>query len=165
MPNKVKTSKRLMSTIFDFIVCVAVSLIIMLASILSLVNALVDVDYANVVALFISTLISGGLVFLFVIVYLIAIPTLWRGQTLGKRFFGIKLVKKDGSDVDIKTLFAREITRIGLLIISLGTSAVANFLSLTISKSHLAFHDVIASTCVIEISDNAEEGVDYVNTH
>lgn len=165
MERIAKTSVRLMSTVFDFITCFAISLIIMIRAILSFVNALMSPTSADVIALFVSSLIAGSLVVIFVLVYLIAIPTIWKGQTLGKRFFRIKLVKKDGSDIDIKTLFVREITRICLLIVSVGCSAFANFLSLTISKSHLAFHDVIASTRVVSISENAEEGVSYGNTH
>jgi uncharacterized RDD family membrane protein YckC len=164
MKQRPKTQIRLLSTLFDLIICLAFAFIIMLPSIIAFINVLVNASIANIIAVYISAVVCGALVILFALVYSVVFPILWKGQTIGKRFFRIKLVNADGSDVTLKTLFIRETLRLVLLVISLGASAIGDLASLTISKSHRSFSDIVSSTYVINVDEETQGGIDYGNT-
>lgn len=61
--------------------------------------------------------IAGALSILFCMIYYVVLPLRKssKGQTPGKRFMEVKIVKKDGSDVDLKTMLKRQV--VGLLIV------------------------------------------------
>lgn len=124
-------------------------------------------------------LIAGILAIIFGLMYYIAIPMYWRkGQTIGKRLLGIKVVSIDGSDVNIKNLCSREILGVMLIegsivctseyfrqiiVLLIGNSLYATLTilasALTIvsiitmfrSKDSRMIHDFIGSTRVIEV--------------
>lgn len=115
------------------------------------------------------------------LIYYVLIPLGSRkGQTLGKRICKIKIVKKDGQDVGVKDLLLREVvgailiegvlysastilhqlleimTGITLvkpmMFIGLVITCVSVILCLLNKKDHLALHDYLAHTKVVNIS-------------
>lgn len=61
-------------------------------------------------------LIAGVIGIIIVSLYYVVIPLKKnKGQTLGKRIFGIKVVQEDGSDVNVKVLLKREILGVALI--------------------------------------------------
>lgn len=61
-------------------------------------------------------LIAGVIGIIIVSLYYVAVPLKKnKGQTLGKRMFGIKVVQDDGSDVNVKVLLKREILGVALI--------------------------------------------------
>ena len=71
--------------------------------------------------------IAGALSILFCMIYYIFIPLFkYKGQTPGKHFMDLKIVKKDGSDVDLVTLLKRQL--IGMLIVEGCFIAGGNYL-------------------------------------
>lgn len=59
--------------------------------------------------------------------YYVYIPcSVWKGQTLAKHLFHFKIVKMDGEDVDLKSLFLRQI--IGMFIIEGSVVAASSLL-------------------------------------
>lgn len=59
--------------------------------------------------------------------YYVYIPCkVWKGQTLAKHLFHFKIVKMDGSDVDLKSLFLRQV--IGMFIIEGSVIAASSLL-------------------------------------
>lgn len=124
-------------------------------------------------------IIAGILAIIFGLIYYIVIPMYWRkGQTIGKRLLGIKVINADGSDVCINNLCRREILGVMLIegsivctseyfrqIIELITNAslysILTFLSsiITIVSIIMLFktndsrmiHDFIGNTKVVEI--------------
>lgn len=70
--------------------------------------------------------IAGVLSILFAMIYFIYIPLkVHKGQTYGKRFMDVKMVKKDGTDVDFKTLCKRQF--LGLLLLEGCLIAAGNY--------------------------------------
>lgn len=66
-------------------------------------------------------IICGVISFLIYIIYMVVIPTyVWKGQTIGKKVLGFKVIKEDKSDVTLGTMAKREI---------LGTIVVEGFVS------------------------------------
>ncbi|WP_416325071.1 RDD family protein [[Eubacterium] hominis] len=125
--------------------------------------------------------LGGALSIVFALFYYVIVPwKIYPGQTVGKRTMGFKVVKLDGSDVDLKTLIIREILGImiiegalynvsgiihsmislmlnlylvqWLLYIGLAISVVSAFLALKMSSQRM-IHDYLAKTKVIEYTD------------
>ena len=123
--------------------------------------------------------IAGGLSLLFALIYYVYVPVkVYKGQTCGKKFLDLKVVKLDGSDVDVKTMLKREVLGRFLLeasLVSIGgyifqlitlalqidlvmpltcVSAVICILSLLIaikSDSKRMLHDYVGKTKVVNV--------------
>lgn len=113
------------------------------------------------------------------LLYYFVVPTfIYKGQTLGKKIFKVKVVQFDGSDVTFKTMFKREV--IGSILVEGGIVMTAvysrriialvgfsgavgimqnvafaiTFLSIVyayFNKKSQSFHDKIANTLVIRM--------------
>ena len=147
-----KPRNRILATIYDLTIVFAFALLIMSSSIVSMIDTLNSATKLNIFSLYFNAVITGGIVLVFLCLYYLIIPVYWKGQTFGKRFFKVKIVKQDGSDVNFQTLFIREIFgRVFIALLSLGFSSLVNCIMLCLSKQHLAFHDVLTSTKVIDV--------------
>ncbi|NCA96813.1 MAG: RDD family protein [Bacteroidia bacterium] len=149
--NRAKSYHRIFANIFDIVVISAATILLTFRSIISLITAIVDPTGLNTLALYLSAFGSGALALIGIIVYFIALPIFWNGQTLGKRFFKIKIIKNDGSDIDFKTIFLREMLRTLLFVLTFGVSAFADTMVLLLSKQRIGFYDYVAATQVIDI--------------
>ena len=149
--NRAKSYHRIFANIFDLVVIVAIALLLTFRSLISLITALINPTSLDSLALFLSAFGSGALAFMAVIAYFIVLPIFWNGQTLGKRFFKIRIIKNDGSDIDFKTIFLREMIRVLLFILTFGVSAFADTMVLLFSKQRIGFYDYVAATQVIDI--------------
>lgn len=126
-------------------------------------------------------IITGMMGIMIVSLYYIVIPLRKnKGQTLGKRLLGIKVVQDDGSDVNAKVLLKREILGVALIeggivasskyfreiLLVIGLSKVYEilvvlamiipFVSIVImlfSKNSKMLHDFIGRTKVVEIAE------------
>lgn len=149
--NRAKSYHRIFANIFDLVVIVAIALLLTFRSLISLIIALINPTSLDSLALYLSAFGSGALAFMAVIAYFIVLPIFWNGQTLGKRFFKIRIIKNDGSDIDFKTIFLREMIRVLLFILTFGVSAFADTMVLLFSKQRIGFYDYVAATQVIDI--------------
>lgn len=100
-------------------------------------------------------LLRSGMVYaLFLLFYYMVIPMFFKGQTLGKKIFKIKIVTEDEKDVDYKVLFFREaICRILVRTMSLGMSSVISYFIMLIRNDKKSLADVFAKTKVIDIKE------------
>jgi uncharacterized RDD family membrane protein YckC len=149
--NRAKSYHRIFANIFDLVVIVAIALLLTFRSLISLITAIINPTSIDSLALYLSAFGSGALAFMAVIAYFIVLPIFWNGQTLGKRFFKIRIIKNDGSDIDFKTIFLREMIRVLLFILTFGVSAFADTMVLLFSKQRIGFYDYVAATQVIDI--------------
>ncbi len=149
--NTPKLSHRISASIFDFFILLALILIALIPSIVSLINVLISDNTWNVVALYISSFFSGALALLFIILYNIILPVYLHGQTLGKKYFNIAIVKNGGANVDFKTMFARELTRVFVLITTFGLSIFVDLITLLTSRGRVSFYDTLSSTLVVDV--------------
>jgi uncharacterized RDD family membrane protein YckC len=121
-----------------------------------------------------------GLVFAF-FYYLLVPLTIWKGQTLGKRWCHFKIVKRNGDNAAFKEMFFRQVIGIFLVegalmfpssllrqILSLISNinfitslmylgiavSIISGLFVLLRKDHKAIHDLISGTRVISV-DNA----------
>lgn len=114
---------------------------------------------------------------LIAIVYFVLYPLRNHGQTFGKKFMGLKIVKTNDEEVDLKTLFLRQVVGVFLIegyfcmisemmrqlmvlndlntaylvfsFLAIFISAISAFLCMKF-ESHRALHDYIAKTKVID---------------
>lgn len=71
-----------------------------------------EVNYKLAKATYVSSIVSIGIYILYFVVY----QAYNNGQTLGKKFLGIQVVKNDDSMVDMNTLLVRGLIPYGLLV-------------------------------------------------
>ncbi|MCQ2795525.1 MAG: RDD family protein [Bacilli bacterium] len=155
-----KPSKRIGALILDLLINAAVSAILLIPGIIALANVFVDVnhgraitDTANIIALFIAALGCGALIVSFAIFYFVCLPSIWEGQTIGKRVTKIRVVDITTNEgPNAKTMFLRESSRILIFILSFGLSAIASLLTLCLSETHTTFHEQISSTRVVNVN-------------
>jgi uncharacterized RDD family membrane protein YckC len=124
-------------------------------------------------------LLAGGTGLLFGLFYYMIVPlSIWKGQTLGKRWCHFKIIKMEGDNVRFKELFLRQVIGIFLvegamifpsnlfhqilsLISNVNLITPLNYLGIAVSilsgllvlfrKDHKAIHDLIAFTRVISV--------------
>jgi uncharacterized RDD family membrane protein YckC len=81
--------------------------------------------------------------------YFIIVPFVWRGRTVGKRMFNIRIKKQEGDKVDFQTLVIRFVSNIGLNVAFLGIPAILNVYIVWWRKDSRAIHDMLARTQVV----------------
>ena len=92
-----------------------------------------------------------------VIIFFILIPTfVWKGQTIGKRWLNIAIVKNDDQEVNLKTMIIREIFFLFGYIKIPYLSLVVGFVAFVdpffiFSSERRTLHDLIAKTKVIDV--------------
>jgi len=85
---------------------------------------------------------------------------LFKGQTPGKRWMGLRVVSKDGDGLDAFQIFGRELLgRQFINSITFGISYLVSVIWSLFTKEHKTIHDVIAGTRVIEEHRSAGEEV------
>jgi uncharacterized RDD family membrane protein YckC len=142
---------RIFADLFDWAIVYAFALVFSFRSLLALIEAFTHPSTANIATAWIDAFVSGSFVIIFIIVYFMVLPVNWNGQTIGRRFFKIHVVRRDGKPIDFQTIFVREVFgRLLVGIISLGASIVAEFFVLLASDRHQTFHDTLASTQVVD---------------
>ncbi len=150
--KRARPRHRIMAFIFDWaIVFIIISLMSFNVIWMAFGVAKEPTD-EKILSLTIYALLTGGLGFIFISLYFLVFPVLTKGQTFGKKFFKIRIVKNDGSNVDFSSLFIREV--IGKILVdftTLGLSVFASGFSLCLQNDHAAFHDILSSTMVVDV--------------
>lgn len=81
----------------------------------------------------------------------------WNGYLIGKRICGIRIVKKDGSQVSLLTMFLRVIVAGLVYGITFGLGLIASLILIGVREDKRTLHDLIAGTYVTYASPGEEE--------
>ena len=150
--NITSAGNRIIAALFDFFIMVALCLIAIIPAIISFLSYLNDpAQVMNTAALFISAFVSGALVVVVLVIYLVVLPVFLSGQSLGKRFFHIRIICTNGKELDFRTMFTREMIHILFIVLTIGLVSIVDLIILISSKNKQSFYDVLASTCVIDV--------------
>ncbi|MFE4811397.1 RDD family protein [Peribacillus simplex] len=84
----------------------------------------------------------------FDLLYMLLVPILWYGYTVGKRIMGIRIVRVDGKKLGIGTMLLRNLVAALVYAITLGIGFIVSAFMVGIRKDHRAIHDFIAGTYV-----------------
>ena len=85
---------------------------------------------------------------LFNFLYMVIVPILWYGYTVGKRIMGIRIVRVDGKKLGIGTMLLRYLVAALVYAITLGIGFIVSAFMVGIRKDHRSIHDFIAGTYV-----------------
>lgn len=91
------------------------------------------------------------------LLYSLALPVLWSGYTVGKKALGIRIVKKDGSNVGIGAMLMRVIVSGLVYLLTLGIGVIVSIFMVAIREDKRAIHDFIAGTQVTTSLPPAKE--------
>ena len=80
--------------------------------------------------------------------YMVIVPILWYGYTVGKRIMGIRIVRVDGRKLGIGTMLLRYLVAALVYAITFGIGFIVSAFMVGIRKDHRAIHDFIAGTYV-----------------
>lgn len=80
--------------------------------------------------------------------YMLLVPILWYGYTVGKRIMGIRIVRMDGKKLGIGTMLLRYLVAALVYAITLGIGFIVSAFMVGLRKDHRAIHDFIAGTYV-----------------
>ena len=148
-----------------------------------------DVIYHYNMVLNLSLLITTFSILLAVLVLEFGVPLLLKnGQTLGKKIFGVALMRNDGVKLSAVQLFIRTVlgkftieimipvyilmmiffNTIGIVAVAvLGAILVGEILSMAISRTNALLHDTVAGTVAVDMAsqlifDTQEEKLAYI---
>ena len=127
-------------------------------------------------------IIAGLLTLSVAVFYYVIIPAyIYKGQTLGKKLLGLKIVNDDYEDVSVKQIFIRQVVMILIVegsiytasnmlhqllsvLINYNITTICNYVGIAISlisaimvlflKSKKALHDVVSHTLVVDVKSN-----------
>lgn len=148
-----KIRHRVMATILDNLIIFGVMFILLIGVWPNLVYALIN-DFSISAYMILKVLRVGMFYALFLLFYYMLVPMFFKGQTIGKKIFKIKVVDENDKDVDYKVLFFREaICRILVRTISLGISSFVSFIIMIVRDDRKSLADVFSKTKVIDIKE------------
>lgn len=82
------------------------------------------------------------------LLYSLLLPVLWSGYTIGKRIFGIRIIKVNGEKLGIGAMIMRVVIAGIIYGISLGIAVIVSAIMVAVRKDKRAIHDFIAGTYV-----------------
>ncbi len=149
-----KIRHRVMATILDNLIIFWVMFLLLIGVWPQLLYAIIK-DFSINAYMIIKVLRVGIVYALFLLFYYILIPMFFKGQTIGKKVFKIKVVDEEDKDVDYKVLFFREaICRILVRTVSLGISSFVSFIIMVVREDRKSLADVFSKTKVIDIKED-----------
>ncbi|MFJ7755180.1 RDD family protein [Peribacillus muralis] len=82
------------------------------------------------------------------LLYMLIVPIVWYGYTVGKRIMGIRIVRVDGRKLGIGTMLLRTFVAGIVYVLTLGIGYIVSAFMVGMRKDHRAIHDFIAGTYV-----------------
>ncbi|WP_100373889.1 RDD family protein [Bacillus sp. FJAT-45037] len=89
--------------------------------------------------------------------YLIIVPVIWVGYTIGKKICGVRVVHMDGSDVGFGTMVLRVLVAGFVYVITLGIAYIVSAFMVGLRKDKRSIHDLLAKTYVTYQKPDAEQ--------
>lgn len=145
---------RVISSLFDLSFLILGTVVIMIPSLLVFVSAMKGPSASKTGAVYLVMFFTGALVAVFDIVYRVAFPYFFKGETLGGRFFKMRLLDESGSEITLKSLLIRALVSLFLVIFTFGFYYVIETVSVLVSVSHRSFVDVISHSVVVDELDS-----------
>jgi uncharacterized RDD family membrane protein YckC len=134
---------RFLATLIDTIIVTLLQIIVIVTY--SFIMMLLDLDPFGNGSAWVAA-IMGLVIFLFYWGYYIFFEMLWNGQTLGKRWTGLRVIRADGTPITLSESFIRNLTRaIDFLPAAYGVGIITMF----IDKRSRRLGDLAAGTLVV----------------
>ncbi|MDY4788190.1 MAG: RDD family protein [Bacilli bacterium] len=145
---------RIMGAVIDGLINLGVILLILiLTSTADIITILFTKNTSAVLdAVSLIKLLGAGLLIeIYFIGYLVVLPLVNKGATIGQRLFHMAMVKEDGKNVDFKTLFVRQVVGNTLVMVSTFMAAsIVSLLLMMFRKDNASIADIVGKTYVID---------------
>ncbi|MBA2173748.1 RDD family protein [Halobacillus locisalis] len=82
------------------------------------------------------------------LLYLVLIPVIWKGYTIGKRILKIRIVRKSGQNVGLWTMVLRAVVGGLVYAFTFGIGLIVSAFMVGLREDKRAIHDFIAGTYV-----------------
>jgi uncharacterized RDD family membrane protein YckC len=152
-------SHRLLAGLFDISVLILGTVIIVVPSLLVFISAITRPSPSRTIAVYVVMFFTGAIVAAFDILYRIAVPYFYKGETLGLRFYKMRLFMENGSEITLKALLQRALATFFLVVLTLGLYYLIEACVVTLGDTHRSFVDTITSTIVVDIDDEEIGGI------
>ena len=147
-----KAKHQVMAYLLDLVIIYAFFLLLFASPIINLIKGIKYSDTSLIMYSTIFLIIYGAFFMLFIIFYFVILPLIMDGQTIGKRFFRIKIVRVDNKKLDATTLFVRDIVgRFFIDLLTFGLNEIINLFVICLTEERRGFHDVLASTRIVDV--------------
>ena len=156
--EKTIPGRRIVAAFLDFAILIVVDLIIAIPSFIVLINTFFDTLFAVIFSNYLIAASTGAICLAVDALYLVAYPRFRGGQTLGLRFFDLKLSDKDGNPLESRQYLIRAIVTLSLIFLTLGLSMIVEVICICLSPSHRDFTDVVSGAYIKDVDPNAQNG-------
>ena len=152
-----KVRHRIMASLLDFLIVGGFLLIIIISKLPIIINIFSQENY-TVTSKFILDIFRYGIIFsLILLAYYAIFPLFFNSQTIGKKVFKLQILKEDGSNIDYKTTFYREVIgRIFVNFASLGITSVISVIIMVLREDKKDLADILAKTKVVDLYESEE---------
>lgn len=144
---------RLFAGMFDLSILILGSVIIMLPSLLVFIDAMKRPSGGRTSAVYLAMFLTGGLVALYDFLYRVAIPYFNHGESLGLRFFRLRMEEENGTEISLQSLLVKALLIFFLVLFTLGLYYLVEAMVLFLSENHRSFADTVSQTIVVEEDD------------
>ncbi|WP_201714877.1 RDD family protein [Rossellomorea arthrocnemi] len=90
--------------------------------------------------------------------YFLLTPVFWKGYDVGKKTMGIRIVKKDGSNVHIGNMLMRNVAAGIFYMITFGIGVLVSALFVIFREDKRSIHDFMAGTYVTKMTPEEMAG-------
>ena len=143
-------SRHIAAALLDLAILLLCNAVLAIPCIIVFVNELVKNTTAASISNFLVSFFTGAFILAMDLVYLVAMPLYKDGQTVGLRFFDLKIVSLDSSAALTKQYLVRFL---GLLLITASTfgfALISEIITISLSSDHNSVIGTLSSTKVIE---------------
>jgi uncharacterized RDD family membrane protein YckC len=134
---------RFLATLIDMIIITLLQIVVIVTY--YFIQYLFDIDPTGVGSAWVAA-VMGLVIFLFYWGYYIFFEMLWNGQTPGKRWTGLRVIRADGTPITLSESFIRNLTR---LIDFLPAAYGVGIITMFIDKRSRRLGDLAAGTLVV----------------
>ncbi|MDP5274500.1 RDD family protein [Chengkuizengella axinellae] len=113
-----------------------------------IIASILDSIFLLTISFLLLRFIIGDLYQIFDLLYLIVLPIIWYGYTVGKKICGIRIVKINGDNVGVITMLLRHFGAFIVYGLTLGIAAIISAIMVAMREDKRSIHDFIAGTYV-----------------
>lgn len=146
-------SRRFLAGLFDFSVLVLIDVIILVPGLLVFVSSLIRPSLWQTITVYVVMFVSGALFAAVDITYRVAIPYFYGGETLGYRFYRMRIYMENGSSATLKAILLRALAGFFLALLTFGLYYLVELCAIALGSTKRTFVDVVTQTIVADDDD------------
>lgn len=143
-------SRRIAAALIDIAILLLCNLVFSIPCIIAFVNDLISHNDVTCIATMVSALFTGAFSLGMDLIYLVAMPLYKNGQTIGLRFFDLRISSFDSNSAQTKQYLIRFLTLLLLIASTIGFILISELVTICLSSKHKSLVDVLSSTMITD---------------